>query len=496
MSGYEWVKIDGPSDYDELAKRLDADYAPKAVVAKLKLYIKPTVRGVLIEKGYIDKDYRSTFYKHYAKKGRLYRDDCVRLHFFAVGVDFDEATTDLKSATGDVVEDQYFGFIVLRPTIVATIGRSILSPSIRKAASGRAIQAKHKVHLLGHTLPVWGFPSMSQHADISVCAHVSCWSILRYYSERFSRYPELLLHDITMMASQFDPGGVAPGLGLEITDAERIFQAAGTYPLIVGKKKGDEDRFYAQMLSYLESGFPLFVALTIKGEGHAIVAAGYSWKAVATPPPYDISNAWLQVDSILAVDDNLLPYGRVAVDPVETDGSDAAEASYLVMNFIGFIVALPEKIFYPAAAVEDYSVGALYPLLSANLDGMPAEDDMLRRYFITSVSSLREYARARQSQFGDELVNILMRLNTAQFVWVVEYASYEQWNNGHIAARAIIDATASPGDPDPVWLAHDNQTALLFDRSEPYGAITAVKLNRPVKTPLGRMEINLRSIPK
>ena len=45
---------------------------------------------------------------------------------------------------------------------------------------------------------------------------------------------------------------------------------------------------------------------------------------------------------------------------------------------------------------------------------------------------------------GDELVNLLMRLNTPQFIWVVEYASDEQWAKGHIAARAIVDATASP----------------------------------------------------
>ena len=219
MSEYAWIDIAEPSDFDNLVTALDPAFAPMEVVAELKSCIRPAVRGVLLEKGYVDKDYRSTFYKHYAKKGRLYRDDCVRVHFFAEGIGFDEATTNLRSASGTVNEGQYYGFIVLRPTIVATIGRSILSPDIRLGARGTAIQAKHKVHLLGHTLSVWGFPSMSQHIDISVCAHVSCWSILRHYSERFSQHRELLLHDITMMASQFDPGGVTPGLGLDVLEA-------------------------------------------------------------------------------------------------------------------------------------------------------------------------------------------------------------------------------------------------------------------------------------
>jgi hypothetical protein len=494
LSSYEWLSIDQVDDYNKLVSIIDVEFAPDEVVAELKVFIRPAVRGVLVEKGYIDKDYRSTFYAHYAKKGRGYRDDCVRLHFFAADVQFDEPTLDLRSSQGAVAEGQYFGFIVLRPTIIATIGRSILSPNIRLDARGTAIQARHKVHLLGHTLTVWGFPSMSQHIDISVCAHVSCWSILRHYSERFPLHRELLLHEITMMASQFDPGGVTPGLGLELNEAERIFQAAGTFPLIVGKTPGDEDRFYAQMLAYLESGFPLFVALDIGSDGHAIVAAGYEWEKPTKSPPYSISHVWEQVESILAVDDNLLPYGSVPIDPVTSPAPVAPAPAYVVMDFYAFIVALPEKIFYPAIAVETYTADVLYPLLASELAGLPASNVMLRRYFITTVSRLREDARERSSQYGDELLNIMMRLNTAQFVWVVEYASDAQWAQGHIAARAILDATASPRDPVPVWLAYDHETALLFDRSKPEVDFTAVSLNRAPNTPLGRMELNLRPV--
>lgn len=496
MSEYAWLEIGDSSDFDQLTGMIDPAFAPAEVVKELRACIKPAVRGVLVEKGYIDKDYRSTFYKHYAKKGRIYRDDCVRLHFFADGIGFDADATDLRSMAGSVNEGQYYGFIVLRPTIVATIGRSILSPDIRQDARGTAIQAKHKVHLLGHTLTVWGFPSMSQHIDISVCAHVSCWSILRHYSERFAQHREWLLHDITMMASQFDPGGVTPGLGLDIGEAERVFQAADTFPLIVGKNGTADDRFYAQMLAYLESGFPLFVALESGGDGHAIVAAGYSWLVPPKPPPYGISHAWEQIESLLAVDDNLLPYGCIPVDPVTSPKPTGPAPSYMAMDFFAFIVALPEKVFYPAIAVDTYTEDVLHPLLASELAGIPGKDQMLRRYFVTTVSRLRDFARQRQSEMGSELVNILMRLNTAQFVWVVEYASPEQWAKGHIAARAILDATASPRDPVPVWLAHDQETALLFDRSNASLDFTALKLDRPHDAPLGRMELNLRQVRK
>jgi len=56
---------------------------------------------------------------------------------------------------------------------------------------------------------------MDQHIDISVCAHAACWSILRHYSERYTTYREFLTHDITMMAQEFNPGGLVPSKGLE-----------------------------------------------------------------------------------------------------------------------------------------------------------------------------------------------------------------------------------------------------------------------------------------
>jgi hypothetical protein len=491
VSDYKWIDIGAPADFDQLLSILDPEFGPLEVVAALKVAIRPKVQGVLIEGDYVDKDYRSTFYRHYAKKGRVYRDDCVRLHLFDAGVTFDKAKTDLRAA--EPLDDHYFGYIVLRPTIRATIGRSILSPDIRIGAKGHTIQSRHHVHLLGHKIGFWGFPSMSQHTDISVCAHVSCWSILRHYSERFSQHREWLLYDITTMAAPFDPGGLTPALGLNIAQAERIFQAAGTFPLIVVKESATDERFYAQLLAYLESGFPLFVAM--EGQEHAVVATGYSWRKPAQAPPYLNSHAWEQVDSVLTVDDNLLPYVPVARDLVSAapGGAAAAAPAYTAMDFDAFIVALPEKVFYSALAVERFSKGPLFNFLKSNMP-MPKAKDLLRRYFVTTVSALRRFAREKDSQLGDELVNMFMRLQTAQFVWVVEYASAAQWQKGHIAARAIVDATASPHDPVPVWFAHGKEKAFLFDRNHARLKVDAAKIGRPAGTPLSRMEQNLRPI--
>ena len=487
MPSYDWIDIQTPQDYDRLNVVIDAEFDPKNIASYLKSQVTRTAKGLLVEHGYVDKDYRSTFYNFYAKKGRQYRADCVRLHFFDVAIRYDEDRTDLACDDGRP-QDHYFGYIVLRPTIVATLGRSVLSPRIRQGAGGWVIQSVSNVNLLGHQLPVWGFPSMAQHIDIAVCAHVACWAILRFYSDTFPQYREQLVHDITQLVAPFDPGGLVPSLGLRVQEAERVFQAAGCFPLLVGKPASSSAKpFYTQLLAYLESGFPLFVE--IPSRQHAVVIVGLNWKQSAPLPPVSSSNVWTQVETLLSVDDNLLPYATVQL---HSPSSRAGQPRYSVDSITSFIVALPDKIYYPADAVEILS--SKVERYFARLREPDQEPLELRRYFITTVSKLREYTRNYHSQLGDSLVRLMMRLDTAQYVWVIEYCSVAQWQSGHVAARAFVDATASKTDAVPYWLLHDEKIGIAFDRSSAESPHIPTQLNRTNLGPLPRIEVNLRHV--
>ena len=182
MAAYDWIHVSGPDRFGPLADLLDDVFQPTAIAARLNTEVRSAVKSVLVEHGYVDKDYRSTLYNFYAKKGRTYRKDCVRLHFFDGTVKYDSKRTDIMCDNGNP-GDRYFGYIVLRPTMRATLGRTVLAPGIRVAARGMAIQSEHEIRVLGHTLPVWGFPSMAQPADIARCAHVSCWAIVVSHSD-------------------------------------------------------------------------------------------------------------------------------------------------------------------------------------------------------------------------------------------------------------------------------------------------------------------------
>ena len=361
------------------------------------------VKSILVEHDYVDKDYRSTLYSFYAKKGRNYRRDCVRLHFFNDLVRFDKKRTDLVCEYG-VPNDHYYGYIVLRPTMKATLGRSVLTPGIRVGAGGRAIQSQHRVNVLGYPLTVWGFPSMEQPADIAVCAHVSCWAILRYYSERFPQCREYLIGDMARLASPFDPGGLVPSLGLTVWQAERVFQAAGCFPVVVAKnaltarrgnwRSGGRGREVLPRASCI----PGVRTSAVRGNKKPAACCRPCGVRLAQKECRSSAKAFARVGTgghVVMVDDNRLPYRSVAASASSTL---AGSLGYSGEDFDKFIVALPEKIHFPAPAVDVLSKRLATVLMQGFL--VPEERVQIRRYFMTTISELRNEVRKRASQRG------------------------------------------------------------------------------------------------
>lgn len=479
---YTWLPLTSPSDVHELKNVVSDDYAPDVVASALELGISEAVKGVLIESNYLDKDYRSAYYHFYSKKGLNYRKDCVRLHFFDETVSFDESTLTLQS-TDENLSHHYFGFMVLRPTGRGTIGRTVLYPDIRKGAPRHIITAKHAVHLLGYRLIAEGFPSMDQHQDISICAHAACWSILRHYSESYSSYRERLLYDITVMAQPFNPGGLVPSQGLLLFNAERILQEARSFPVIIARDLANRAdlSFYRQLTAYVDSKFPLFAANHTMG--HAVAVIGYEWRTPQITGGQGIRSAWDEIESFCVVDDNYLPYLSVP---------KSGGMPYSIEDIDAFIVALPEKVFYPADAVDKiaptiFKIGA--PC------GMPEPHKSVIRYFVTTGSALRKFVRERQSEFDPNLFRALMMLPYSQFVWVVEVASEDQWAVNQISGRAIIDATASIVEYNPFWLIHGLNGAVAFDRQtvNPPPGSGGINLSySKAYSSFSRMEQNLR----
>ncbi|MCT7327323.1 hypothetical protein [Ralstonia mojiangensis] len=504
---YKWIPITQPADFEGLVHIFDGQeeaastsdsaqiaYDLAGVAKSLAQNIVPAVAGALVELSYVDKDYRSTYYHFYAKQGRRYRLDCVRVHLFGEGVSFNAESTELiglepeRQPGAPHAPQTYFGFLTLRPTYLTTIGRSVLSHNACLHARGSSMVSTHKVHVLGYDLKVAGFPWMSQHTDISVCAHVACWAILRHYSERFRKYREYLTYDVTRLAHEFDRGGIVPSRGLEVSHAERVFAGAGTYPVVVAIDPAEQNadvraHFFRQLLAYVESGFPLFVG--IKRE-HAVAVVGVEWSAPALDEVGQVITAgrfaWDMVNSLVTVDDNHFPYIRIRHD------REVNEAQRYTLDDIHvFIAPLADKIYYPAEAVDGLS--RALPLQLEAFFEFPPAGDCLTRYFLTTVASLRRHMRENCNEFAPQVLEAMMKLPLTQFVWVVEYSSHEQWSRSEVAVRTIVDATANLHEAVPFWAIYDGRSAWVFDRTQ--GAPVSFPYEQ--RGPYSRMQANLSS---
>jgi len=494
FEAFHAIEINVPSDWDVLLAGIPESYAPKEVVDQLKSGLDAKCARIIVELYYNDKDYRSTYYNFYAKKGFRYEATCIRLHFFDRQVTLQDYELKVDPKSTAKLNELYFGYMVLRPTLSNTIGRTVLTPSAITGFHGSVIEADHKVHLLGHRLAVKGFPYMSQHSDISVCAHAACWSILRHNSERFSRYAEYLTFDITRMAQEFDPGGLLPSTGLHVGHAERIFASAGTYPMVIIKSESDPGLFWRQLFAYVESGFPLFAEIDCIAHAVAIIGHTGSGNTPKVNAPCNFASDL--IDGLVVVDDNNLPYWKVPKpEPVpKTETAPKTEAvpkteseRYNCDHFSAFIVPLPDKVYYSAESVDGLAMLlANDPVLGFDHESLGSP---IVRYFLTTAASLRRFVNEHRSQFDPELIAAVMQLSLPQFIWIIEIASQEQRKNGQIETRAIVDATARARERFPIFLMHDRTRAYVRDRGGDQEHLF-LTLNSP-DAPLSSMPGNL-----
>ncbi len=140
---------------------------------RLRAVLEGVCQCVVVERHYIDKDYRDTFLNFHSERFNTPGSRCVRLHFFEERVSESEIASD-----PEWVQERYLGYSVIRPTKPNCVGRTLLSHRTRKDAGAHVSHCTERVHVLGRRLEVMGFPFISQDADATVCAQSALWMLL------------------------------------------------------------------------------------------------------------------------------------------------------------------------------------------------------------------------------------------------------------------------------------------------------------------------------
>lgn len=443
------VYINGLSDYDNLLSFIRKSHINSETIDELKQYLGLKCNKIIVEFPYADKDYLSTFYIHYSKKIKEYTKDCYRLHVFN--------------------NNDYFGFITLRPTAVKKIGRTYLHPSLLLDQRAYLMTGQFTANVVGSMIDIECFPWMHQENDISTCAHVALWATLRYFGNIQSNYADMTMGEICDKI-QFNLDRKTPCRGLSTRQISNLLMQYNFSTLIRDKKSSLNARQYLnEILSYIESGLPL-IGISSKSE-HAICIIGHGAislefdsnrlcdlyeKVEYSEKKTDIILSTRFIKSVIVNDDNYFPYRSVYCNVNDLPENQDINPVYNLDNIDYFIIPLYEKMQITYNEIYNIVVDLL---IKNNLKYLPSPK--ILRIFITSSNSFK--TKSLHNFNNTKLKHTIARMNMPKFIWIVEISSIKNYKKGLVDGLIIIDATCSSLEPEPWIYMHDAKTVKYFN---------------------------------
>jgi hypothetical protein len=445
------IQIDSDEDWLSFLRICDG-YITEKDFNLIFGYLNQTAKTIVIEKGYVDADYRDTYFNFFSRKFAQYPSKTIRVNFFT-----DKISPQMLFKL-DHFQDEYIGFIVLRPNRVNSIGRTILDPGKLPFVAGHICVSTYPVHILGAELTATGFPYISQDTDVTICAHAACWMIFRYFSQRYNRYAEKWPYEVSQLTKDVSTGRLVPSKGLTAHQVTEMFSNFGFSPEIYIRAQY-EDLFDQLLYMYVESGLPVVAALT--GRSHAITIIGHLSNYDIVPPKTPVTSD-NYLSGFLANDDNFLPYHAIRKnDPIPTSGY---WSRFRAEEIDTFIVPLYEKIHLSAEHVLELSRAILTDeILGLNVRSRLLKyENIVTRTFLTSSKSFKRVRRGTAVPFG--ISNVYSESAMPKFIWVCEISTPDLFKNGKISGEILFDATANPHDRMAFLSIHYPDFLLLNDR--------------------------------
>jgi hypothetical protein len=431
---------------------------------------------VVFEINYVDRDYQNEFSAFYSKAFKNYPQRCVRLHFFSVKIPKRTKTTFGRYRRG------YLGFMVIRPTDLQRMGRTIFKPPINDPHRQFIhCQAQFSAHILGDEFIVTGMPFTQQDTQVGACAQASLWMLARYMSRRFSDR-EFLPGEINQLAkAHLTMGRPLPaerglnliqmldalqGMGFSALSYSRTTvddcspHIARAFPIKpkagrAAKERQREVQRIAKLADiayrYIESGFPVIFGTS----NHALVGIGHTYNpskactvAIQRIPAFFVNNdnagPYLELPILTRSNSHLSfldVHSILAVVPSEVTlrGEEAeARAAARIEEFL----KQPLVEGYPKA-YRDWIADDLRPDLASYLSSL--EYRTFLRPSVEFQANLREDIKS--GQFDREIGEKLLCLDYPRFIWITEVSALPLLNQPkrelrRCLGRVIIDSTA------------------------------------------------------
>lgn len=422
---------------------------------------------VVIEKKYVDRTYRDSYYMHFSCKHGEYSRFCKRLFVFEGNVFEDAIAEKFSDLDEGKLQKRFIGTIVIRPLREGKVGRCLINPYFVIDKKNTYLRyAKYSATIYGMRFQINAFPFSMQDGETTTCAEITILNLMDYFGRKYPEYKSILPSEIAYIVEKNDFERTLPTRGLKYSTITKVFSEVGFYPRLYGKNVfADMSQFKRVMHYYIESGIPVAVGAKVDEKTkHSIVCIGHGKinyedigkKIYAVYDTIMGNYIWI-VDSAdlcknyITMDDGRVPYENsewkteIFHDVKKVD-------KYMLGNYEPEMLMVPlyKRMFLEAQDAYDICTSALassevgiqkfYPEIGTK------ENPVVIRLFMCSS---RNYKQRRISNFSSknmEVREIYNVLRLPRFVWVCEIYDKSGYCEGKAQGEIVIDATSSPDD--------------------------------------------------
>lgn len=313
-----------------------------------------------------------------------------------------------------------------------------------------------------------GFPHSSQDGETISCAETSIWSIMEYFSSKYSEYkpalPSLIIETLRERFTQRQ----LPSGGLNIYDMAFTLKKFGFGNKIYAKDQFGPIVFKRLLSCYLESGIPILAALDNSGVGgnigHAVLIVGRSYITddqidnlkVTIEENHTIEHLLTQnkislfdnddVDKdYVIIDDNFPPY---QLSQLSIPAHYYNDPEWLKCELTYFVAPLYPKVYLDAFQAKLH-IKMLFLRVGFSL---PIGASVFIRVFLASSRSYKDYL-TKQANLQANVRDFILDTPMPKFIWVGEFSNKQLMKQEKANGLVILGAT----EPD---LA--NFKALIF----------------------------------
>ena len=287
------------------------------------------VASYVIEREYTDAGYLVDYANYYSRCHQSYERKTTRLHFFAA--DHAQLTQQLRNPYDkqirDKMQENYRGFVVVKPLPQTIIGRTCLLTYPRHdEVTGRTrefpITRRYSVNLNGIPLELQSVAFQEQDSETAACATAAIWFALHGMPRKIAADEIPSPYDITKIGSSTyieraigDVTRHFPTGGLGLEQIESYLRKFELECIVCGlKQQSASGRIQEYMDSYLRAGYPMIVVGNMyvrHGEKGSYKHAGFH--AVTALAYADVTRfvkgaAAQRIERLFAHDDNVGPF--------------------------------------------------------------------------------------------------------------------------------------------------------------------------------------------